>query len=184
MPVCWDVGIVEDQIVPGPLEQPMGSAGDVHSRKGCRELLIRRLATGRWVIRLQGVCVLVSLHLLEDGFSGKGYRQRRHGILVHPLVAAMTRQRAISVSYPRTTGGYGTCGGNAARAYGPKAPRPGHSSVTRQNDAGSARIRMTERRSANSGRTHSQVCAGGCDSYVGKALSPVQRANASSTRGV
>ena len=42
---------------------------------------------------------------------------------------------------------------------------------------------MTERRSADSGRTHSQVCAGGCDSYVDKALSPVQRANASSTRG-
>ena len=119
MPVCWDVGIVEDLIGPGPLEQPVGSAWEMHSRKGCRELLIRRLANGRWVIRLQGVCVLVSIHLLEDVFSGKGFRLRRHGILVHPLVAAMTRQRAISVSYPRTTGGYGTCGGNAARAYGP-----------------------------------------------------------------
>ena len=102
MPVCWDVGIVEDQIVPGPLEQPMGAAGDVHSRKGCRELLIRRPAKWRWVVRLQRVCVLVSVHLLEDGFSGKGFRHRRHGIMVHPLVGAMTRQVAISVSYPRT----------------------------------------------------------------------------------
>ena len=90
-------------------------------------------------------------------------------ILVNPLVVAMQMQRAISVSYTRTTGGCGTYGAHATRANGitalqltarpvhtdsGNAPPPGNSTLTQMDDAGAAPMAMTQRRSAYSGRTH------------------------------
>ena len=114
-------------------------------------------------------CLLCGLHHFQKGLPGVDYFERGLRILVNPLVVAMRVERAISVSHTRTTGGYGTYGAHATRTNGITAlqltarpvhtgsgngPRPGHSTLTQMDDAGTAPMAMTQRRSAYSGRTH------------------------------